>query len=101
MKEFLIFGIFLYITRRKKTTAKEIANEFEISIRSVYRYVDALSLVGVPIVTKIGKGGGIEVIGDFYLENISLSTSEKNVLRQFLNDESNIAEVKKIISKII
>ena len=56
MKQYLIFGIFLYTSQRNRTTAKEIAERFEISKRTVYRYIDEISLV-LPVYSIRGCGG--------------------------------------------
>ena len=55
MKQYLVFGIFLFISQKEKTTAKEIAENFEISTRTVYRYIDELCMAGVPVVSECGK----------------------------------------------
>jgi len=101
MKDYLIFAIFMYLVKKKQTTAKQIAREFEISPRSVYRYIDALSLLGVPLITKIGKGGGIEVIGNYHLENLMLSKDEKTTLFEFIQRIDIPENIVKIIKKII
>ncbi len=46
------------IKRKGKTTAQELANEFELSVRTVMRYITELSLC-FPIYTKRGPEGGI------------------------------------------
>lgn len=101
MKDYLIFAIFMYLVKNKKTTALKIAHEFEISTRSVYRYIDALSLLGVPVTTKLGKGGGIEVVGEFYLENLALSKKDKQILFEYINRKDVPENIKNIINKII
>ncbi len=101
MKDYLIFAIFLYLNKNKRTTAREIAQEFEMGQRSVYRYIDALSLLGMPIVTKIGKGGGIEVLGDFCIETMSLSKIEKQTLFEFLQRTDIPEKVSKILTRLI
>ncbi len=100
MKEYLIFAIFLHISRHKKTTAKELSKRFELSTRSVYRYIDALSLCGVPVITKIGRGGGIELVGKIKLEWLVLSEDEKNKLKKFIKDIDD-KKIIKILEKII
>lgn len=101
MKDYLIFAILIYLTKNKKTTAKEIASEFEVSTRSIYRYIDALSLLGVPLVTKLGNGGGIELLGDYYLEHLMLSKNEKQLLFEFSNRGDIPNNIKNIIKKLI
>lgn len=101
MKDYLIFAIFMFLIKNKKTTALKIAHEYEISTRSVYRYIDALSLLGVPVITKLGKGGGIEVVGDFYLENLALPKKDKQVLFEYINRTDVPENIKKILNKIL
>ncbi len=99
MKQFLIFGIFMFVSRQKRTTAKKIAQSFEISTRTVYRYIDALSIAGVPFYCENGKNGGIFLPKDFTLERFVLSKQEKDTLKSALKD--NVAsDVKVIIDKI-
>lgn len=101
MKDYLIFAIFVYLMKNKHTTATQIAHEFEISPRSVYRYIDALSLLGIPVTTKLGKGGGIEIVGDFCLENIALSKNEKHILFEFMQRVDIPQNVKAILKKLV
>ena len=86
MKQYLIFGIFLFVANHKKTTAKEIAENFEISSRTVYRYIDALSMAGIPFVAECGKNGGISIMPNFAIENYVLSKTEKDTLKSALKD---------------
>lgn len=99
MKQYLVFGIFLYVSGRKKTTAKEIADLFEISSRTVYRYIDALCMAGVPFVCECGKNGGISISPNFSLENFILSKAEKDTLKSALKNNVSI-NVKNILDKI-
>lgn len=100
MKQYLVFGIFLYISQRNKTTAKEIAEKFEISTRTVYRYIDALSMAGVPIISESGKFGGVYLSPNFSLENIVLSQQEKDTLKSAFNIKDLTQQLKCILDKI-
>ena len=101
MKDYLIFAIFMYLIKNKQTTAKNIAEHFEISQRSVYRYIDALSLLGIPITTKLGDGGGISLAGDVCIENLILSKNEKQILFEFMQRADIPDNVENILRKII
>ncbi|MBB6674333.1 helix-turn-helix transcriptional regulator [Cohnella nanjingensis] len=46
----------------KQLTAKQLAEELEIHIRTVYRYIDALCASGVPIIADAGPGGGYKLL---------------------------------------
>lgn len=49
----------------KKLTAAQIADSLEISVRTVYRYIDALCASGVPVVGESGHDGGIRILESF------------------------------------
>jgi predicted DNA-binding transcriptional regulator YafY len=69
----------LYILLDKKTlTARELAERFEVSQRTIYRDIDALNLAGIPVYTSKGKGGGIGLLEDFVLDKSILSEREQN-----------------------
>ncbi len=52
----------------KLVTAEELADKFEMSKRSVYRYVGVLSEGGVPIESVLGRGGGWRIIDTYKLK---------------------------------
>ncbi len=72
-----LFRILYYILERGKVTATELAEKFEVSIRTIYRDVDSLSSAGIPIYTMQGKGGGIEIAKDYVLRKSLLTAEEK------------------------
>jgi len=43
-----------------KMTAEKIAESLELSVRTVYRYIDLLCVSGVPIISEPGHGGGFK-----------------------------------------
>ncbi|MFW2490773.1 HTH domain-containing protein [Clostridium chromiireducens] len=55
-------------SRKKSITAKELAENFKVSTRTIYRDVDVLSSVGVPVYMSKGNGGRIH-----FGENYTLS----------------------------
>lgn len=68
------------ILLNRTVTAKELADRFGVSTRTIYRDVDALSSAGVPIYTDKGKGGGISLLEDYTLNKTMLSKSESEGL---------------------
>lgn len=67
-----------YILLDKKTvTAAQMAEHFGVSQRTIYRWVDALNLAGVPVITTKGKGGGISLAEKYTLDKAVLTEDEK------------------------
>lgn len=78
MQTLRLFEILYILLRKRKTTAKELAEHFEVSIRTIYRDLDALTLAGIPIYTNKGKHGGIFLNEDYILNKSYLSDEEQN-----------------------
>ena len=77
MKQERLFEIIYLLLQRKMVTAKELAEHFEVSTRTIYRDIDALSAAGIPVYTNKGKGGGISLLDDFVLDKSLLNESDK------------------------
>lgn len=77
MSESRLFKILYYLLDRKRATAPELAAEFEVSPRTIYRDIEALSSVGIPIYTEPGRNGGIYLLQNFILDRVILSENEK------------------------
>ena len=73
-----LFSIVYILLDKKTITAKELSEHFEVSVRTIYRDIDTLSIGGIPIYTNKGKGGGISLIDDFVLNKSVLSEKEQN-----------------------
>ena len=77
MQESRLFKIVYYLLDRGQATAPELAEKFEVSVRTIYRDIDALSGAGVPVYTEAGRNGGIHLMKDFILDRAVLSEEEK------------------------
>ena len=86
MKTDRILNILYYLNRYKKVSAKKLAEEFEVSQRTIYRDLDILESMGIPIERKMGFEGGISIIENFKLENINFSKSELTRIISILNN---------------
>lgn len=77
MRESRLFRIVYYLLQKEKATAPELAQKFEVSIRTIYRDIDALSSAGIPIYAAQGKGGGISILNDYTLDKSLFSEEEQ------------------------
>ncbi|MDF2634362.1 MAG: YafY family transcriptional regulator [Pelosinus sp.] len=73
-----LFEIVYMLLGKRITTAKELAEHFEVSTRTIYRDIDKLSSAGIPIYASQGKGGGISLLEDFIFNKSLLSEREQN-----------------------
>lgn len=77
MEQGRLFKIVYYLLDKGKATAPELAEKFEVSVRTIYRDLDAISAAGIPIYAAQGKGGGIFLLPEFVLDRSLLSPQEK------------------------
>lgn len=61
-------------------TARELADRFEVSTRTIYRDVDVLSSAGVPVFMNKGNGGGISLLENYSLNKALISEHESESL---------------------
>ena len=71
-----LLAILLMLQNRGQITAQRLADELEVSVRTIYRDIDALSVAGVPVYTDRGPGGGISIL-DSYQTDLSGLTEEE------------------------
>jgi len=50
-----LLGMIYILMNRQNVTAAELAERFEVSVRTVYRDVETLSMAGIPVYTRKGK----------------------------------------------
>ena len=73
MKLDRLFGILSVLLERERVQAKELAERFEVSERTIYRDIAALEGAGMPVVTFPGAGGGIGILPGYKLDKRLLS----------------------------
>ena len=102
MQESRLFKIVYHLLDKGRATASELAEKFEVSKRTIYRDLDALSEAGIPVYAEPGRNGGIYLMNSFVLNKIILSEREKQEILaslQSLNAVAN-ADYDKTLEKL-
>jgi predicted DNA-binding transcriptional regulator YafY len=71
-----LFAIVNHLLTRGRTGARELAQRFEVSRRTIYRDLDSLSASGVPVLAVPGAGGGFELESGFRIDRSFLTGDE-------------------------
>jgi len=97
-----LFEIIYLLLNKKRVTAKELAERFGVSSRTIYRDIDAISLAGIPVYTEKGKGGGISLLPDFVLSKSILSEQEQSEILAALQGLTQIqsADTEHVLQKL-
>ena len=96
MAENRLFQMLFILLEKGSATAPELAEHFEVSVRTIYRDIDILSSVGIPVYTTQGKGGGIFIQENYVLNKSLISEQEQKQILLALQglsivDEENIS----------
>jgi predicted DNA-binding transcriptional regulator YafY len=75
-----LISILMLLQSRGRMTARELAGELEVSERTIYRDVVALSAAGLPVYTADGPGGGISLIEEYQTGFTGLLPAELQAL---------------------
>ncbi|WP_102049492.1 helix-turn-helix transcriptional regulator [Pygmaiobacter massiliensis] len=80
MKNDRLFQFIYLLLERGSMTAPELAEALEVSVRTVYRDMETLSMAGVPVYATAGKHGGISLSEGYRFDKTLLSDAEQNQL---------------------
>lgn len=97
-----LIGIIYLVMSRGTVTAVELAQRYEVSVRTIYRDVEKLSMAGIPIYTKKGKNGGISLTEQFVLDKMLVTEKEQRQILSALTSmsETGAMDEKEIVRKL-
>ncbi|MFK4343971.1 putative DNA-binding transcriptional regulator YafY [Paenibacillus sp. RC62] len=76
MKIDRLLSIVILLLKKNRIQAKELADLYEVSIRTIYRDIEAISLAGIPVVTYQGANGGIGLMDGYRLDRSVLTDGD-------------------------
>jgi len=102
MKINRLLEITLILLNKSSITAKELADRFNVSTRTIYRDIDELSGAGIPVFTNKGSRGGISLLDNYTINKALLTEYERDSLLLALKtlQATKYPEIGAILEKI-
>ncbi|NLD37627.1 MAG: HTH domain-containing protein [Desulfatiglans sp.] len=71
-----MLAITVMLLNRDRIIARELAEKFEVSVRTVYRDIDAINMAGIPVISYSGNEGGFGIMEHFRLDRQLLTLND-------------------------
>ena len=109
MKIERMLTIIVMLLNRNRVTANELAEKFEVSVRTIYRDIETINLAGIPIISHSGNNGGFSIFESYKLNHQVIPLNNLSSLLSILKDvnatvddielESSIEKLENIVPK--
>lgn len=101
MKVDRLISIIMILLDKERISAQTLADMFEVSLRTIYRDLDAIDLAGIPIRAISGVGGGYEIMPKYKLDKKVFSTAELSTILIGLSSVSNMLKGDELMNALV
>lgn len=87
-----LVSIVMILLQKERIGAQELADRFEVSLRTIYRDMDAISMSGIPICSRAGVGGGFEILPEYKVDKQVFTKDDLSALLMGLTNLSGMVQ---------
>jgi predicted DNA-binding transcriptional regulator YafY len=92
MKIDRLVSIIMVLLDKERIGAQELADMFEVSLRTIYRDIDTINLAGIPVSSISGVGGGFEIMQNYKIDKKVFSSGDLSAILMGLSNLSNMIQ---------
>ena len=100
MKVDRLVSIIMILLYKKRIGARELADMFEVSPRTIYRDMETINMAGIPVFSTAGVGGGFEIMENYKIDNKVFSTSDLSAILMGLSSLSDMIRGDELLSAL-
>lgn len=100
MKVERLISIIMILLDKERISAQKLADMFEVSLRTIYRDIDAIDMAGIPVRSTSGVGGGFEIMPNYKIDRKFFSTSDLSAILMGLSSLSNMIRGDELINAL-
>lgn len=100
MKVDRLISIIMLLLDQKRIGAQALADQFEVSPRTIYRDIDAITMAGIPVRSTAGVGGGFEIMPQYKIDRKVFSTADLSAILMGLSSLSGMMRGDELVSAL-
>lgn len=100
MKVDRLVSIIMILLDKKRIGAQELADMFEVSLRTIYRDIDTINRAGIPVLSTPGVGGGFEIMQEYKLDKKVFSTADLSAILMGLSSLSSMIRGDELVNAL-
>lgn len=100
MKINRLVSIILILLEKKRIGARDLAERFEVSPRTIYRDIDAINMAGIPVRSTSGVGGGFEIMQEYKMNRKVFSSADLSAILMGLSSLSDMIRGDELVSAL-
>ena len=100
MKVDRLVSIIMILLDKKRIGAQELADMFEVSLRTIYRDIDSINRAGIPVLSTPGVGGGFEIMQEYKLDKKVFSTADLSAILMGLSSLSSMIRGDELVNAL-
>lgn len=101
MKIERLISIIMTLLDNERISAQKLAGMFEVSLRTIYRDIDAINIAGIPVRSISGVGGGFEIMSNYKIDSKFFSTTDLSTILTGLSSLSDMIRGDELINALV